>query len=56
MIINTLDKSIEIVIPNSNKKIGMMLSGGMDSALLGYLLLKEIREQDLSTSILFLMY
>lgn len=53
MLIDTLDLSIEINIPGSASTIGLMLSGGMDSALLGYLLLKEINEKKLSTKISF---
>ena len=40
MIIQTLDKIVNIEI-GSNQHIGAMLSGGMDSALMLYLILKE---------------
>jgi 7-cyano-7-deazaguanine synthase in queuosine biosynthesis len=40
MVIQTLDKSVNIEI-NQNQHIGVMLSGGMDSALMLYLILKE---------------
>lgn len=42
MNITTLDQQINIAIPPPSKKIGILLSGGMDSALLLFLLLKEI--------------
>jgi hypothetical protein len=44
MLITTLDKEVKIEIPPYAKSIGVMLSGGMDSAVLLFLILKEILE------------
>lgn len=51
MEIKTLDKTVIIEIPKWAKKIGVMLSGGMDSALMLYLILKEIEINNINVSL-----
>jgi 7-cyano-7-deazaguanine synthase in queuosine biosynthesis len=51
MNINTLDKQVNITIPHWAKHIGVMVSGGMDSALLLYLLLTEITNKNLDVKL-----
>jgi hypothetical protein len=50
MEINTLDQTISIDIDTS-KKIGVLLSGGMDSAIMLFLLLKEIKDNNLTVDL-----
>ncbi len=50
MEINTLDQTISINIDTS-KKIGVLLSGGMDSAIMLFLLLKEIKDNNLTVDL-----
>jgi 7-cyano-7-deazaguanine synthase in queuosine biosynthesis len=45
-----LDKIIKIDIPE-NKKIGVLLSGGMDSAILLFLMLKEIKDNNINVNL-----
>lgn len=54
MEIQTLDETITLKIPNGKKKIGVMLSGGADSAILSFLLIKKILDENLSVD--FTMY
>jgi hypothetical protein len=50
MEIKVLDQLVKINI-DPNKKIGVMLSGGMDSAIMLFLLLKEIKENNLNVDL-----
>lgn len=48
---NVLDKQVNITIPSWAKRIGVMVSGGLDSALMLYLLLKEIKSTESSVQL-----
>jgi len=50
MEIHTLNQTVSIDIDTS-KKIGVLLSGGMDSAIMLFLLLKEIKDNNLTVDL-----
>lgn len=45
MIINTTQGNIEFNLPTTIKNVGIRLSGGCDSAIIGYLLAKYVKEE-----------
>lgn len=50
MKISTLDQIVIVNVPK-NKKIGVMLSGGMDSAVMLFLILKEITDKKINSTL-----
>lgn len=50
MEITTLDRTVKIEL-NTDKRIGVLVSGGMDSAILLFLILKEIKDLNLSVDL-----
>jgi hypothetical protein len=51
MNIQTMDRVVDISIPTTVKHIGVMLSGGMDSTILLFLILKEIQDNKINVSL-----
>ena len=51
MDIQTLDRVVDITIPTLAKKIGVMLSGGLDSTILLFLILKEIQDNKINVDL-----
>ena len=51
MDIQTLDRVVNISIPTTAKHIGLMLSGGMDSTILLFLILKEIQDNKINVGL-----
>lgn len=51
MNIKTLDRVVDISIPTTVNHVGVMLSGGMDSTILLFLLLKEIQDNRINVGL-----